>query len=170
MLSREEIYGSPITTVCFTGHRRIPADKVREVSRNLESIMFDLYDRGARIFKTGGAVGFDAMAAQEVLNMKYRFGDGNVHLYLCLPAPSQDLKYSKEQREEYRYILERSDGVTYASDVCDTESYYARNRYLVKNSDVCVAYCTQRRGGTYYTCKQALLSGVEFINIADLMI
>lgn len=163
------LFDEPITTVCLTGHRSLPAGQETAIAALLDDILFSLYDRGARIFKTGGAVGFDTLAAEAVLRLKERFGAGAIHLYLCLPAPTQTTRYSAAQKQTYDRILAASDGLTYASDVCTTESYYARNRALVAGSDVCVAYCTRQRGGSYYTCRQALAHGLEFINLADFL-
>ncbi|MBR4296504.1 MAG: DUF1273 family protein [Clostridia bacterium] len=159
-----------ITTVCFTGHRSIPENVRPAVSELLSEVIWGLYLRGARIFKAGGAIGFDTMAAQAVIDLRSKTGDRSVKLNLCLPAPDQTKKFSRFDKIIYDLVRENSDCVTYVSKYSTTESYYERNRRLVQNSDVCVAYCTKQRGGTYYTCKQALLGGVEFINLADFIV
>lgn len=41
-----------------------------------------------------------------------------------------------------------------------------RNRHLVDNSSVCVAYLTQSGGGTAYTVEYANKHGLKIINIA----
>ncbi len=164
----EAVFDDSITTVCFTGHRNVPAEETEMIRSLLESQIYALYDRGARIFKTGGAIGFDTMAAKAVLDMKNRFGWDNIHLYLCLPAPDQTMRFSKSQKSDYEYILSMSDGVTYASESLTKDSYFARNRALVQGSDVCLAYCKKQYGGSYYTCRFALQNGVELINVADL--
>ncbi len=157
----------PITTVCFTGHRAVPEAHREKLSRLLDAMLLELYERGARIFKAGGAIGFDTLAAQAVLRLKNRYGNDNLHLYLCLPGPTQATFFNEKQKAEYNAIVERCDGLTYASDVCNAKSYYERNRSLVEYSDVCVAYCRIQKGGTYYTCKRALDKGLELINLAD---
>ena len=139
------------------------------ISALLEAQIYELYDRGARIFKTGGAVGFDTMAAKAVLAMKDRFGEGSIHLYLCLAAPNQTMRFSKSQKSDFDYIFSMSDGVTYASERLTRDSYFVRNRALVQGSDVCLAYCKKQYGGSYYTCKHALSNGVELVNLADFL-
>ncbi|MGN1047265.1 MAG: SLOG family protein [Eubacteriales bacterium] len=161
------LWNDEISTVCFTGHRNIKESLRPQLDGVLRQFLYSLYDRGARTFKTGGAIGFDTMAALAVLDLKYSVPDSGVKLFLCLPAPDQTFKYSEYDSIIYKMILDKCDGITYVSDHCTTKSYYARNRLLVEGSDVCVAFCTTQHGGTYYTCRNALLSGVEFINLAD---
>ena len=162
-----DLFDDSITTVCFTGHRNIPENVRPVLSELLKEILVGLYQRGARVFKAGGAVGFDTMAAHAVIDLKAATGDPEIKLCLCLAAPDQAKSFSKYDRIIFNMIKDNSDSVIYSSDQLNGESYYARNRKLVEGSDVCVAYCTVQRGGTYYTCNRALMSGVEFINLAD---
>lgn len=163
----EDLFDDSITTVCFTGHRKIPENVTPVLRELLSEILDSLYDRGARIFKAGGAVGFDTMAAQAVIDLKIRREDRNVKLHLCLAAPDQAKNFSRFDSIIFRMVKENADSVSYESEKANTSSYFARNRALVNGSDVCVAYCTKQSGGTYYTCTRALTSGVEFINLAD---
>lgn len=163
----EDLFDDGITTVCFTGHRKIPENIIEALRELLAEILDSLYDRGARIFKAGGALGFDTMAAQAVFDLKIRKNDESVKLHLCLAAPDQAKRFSRYDAIIFRMVTEIADKISYESKTATTSSYFARNRTLVKDSDVCVAYCTRQSGGTYYTCTQALTSGVEFINLAD---
>lgn len=160
-------FDDSITTVCFTGHRNIPEQLKSVINELLAQVLDGLYARGARIFKAGGAVGFDTIAAQAVIDLKARTLDRDIKLVLCLAAPDQDKRFSRFDQIVYNLIRENSDSVIYEAEQSNSESYFARNRRLVEGSDVCVAYCTEQKGGTYYTCTKALTSGVEFINIAD---
>ncbi len=163
----EELFDDSITTVCFTGHRNIPENITSIIHELLAQILDSLYDRGARIFKAGGAVGFDTMAAQAVIDLRNRKDDRSVKLHLCLAAPDQAKNFSRYDAIIYRMVFDSADSFSYESEKASSASYFARNRSLVGGSDVCVAYCTEQRGGTYYTCTKALTSGVEFINLAD---
>ena len=42
-----------------------------------------------------------------------------------------------------------------------------RDRYMVDNSDIVVAYLTKSSGGTYYTVKYANEKGVKVVNLAN---
>lgn len=44
---------------------------------------------------------------------------------------------------------------------------FKRNRHLVDNSSICIAYLTEETGGTAYTVKYANQKGVRVINIAE---
>ncbi len=162
-----DLLDDTITTVCFTGHRKIPQNVSGMLRELLAEILDSLYDRGARIFKAGGAIGFDTMAAQAVIDLRNRRNDRSVKLQLCLAAPDQAKSFSRYDGLIYKMIVENADSILYESASASSASYFARNRRLVEGSDVCVAYCTKQSGGTYYTCTKALMSGVEFINLAD---
>ncbi len=162
-------YSEKISAVCFTGHRIISENVKNEVETMVYYIIQELYYRGARIFKAGGAIGFDTIAEQAVLKLREETQDSDIELHLYLAAPGQSSRFSAVDKAEYDRIKEKSDLFTYAAERISTESYYARNRALVDGSDVCVAYCTKPNGGSYYTCNYALTHGVEFINIADLI-
>ena len=58
------------TTVCFTGHREISADKRKDVLKALAKTVGELYLQGYRTFCAGGALGFDTLAAAVVLVLK----------------------------------------------------------------------------------------------------
>lgn len=57
-------------TVCFTGHRNIPAEQYATVYHRLKDAIAGAIGRGYRYFGAGGALGFDTMAAQAVMEMK----------------------------------------------------------------------------------------------------
>jgi len=149
---------------CFTGHRDIPEDKYVRTMQLLRHTILRLYTEGYRIFNTGGALGFDTMAAQAVLKLKESFPDVQLHLYL--PYSGQAEKWSKKDKAVYEYILEHSEKVTYATDKYNPMCMNIRNRALIDNADLCIAYCTQTTGGTVYTMSYALDKGVDVINIA----
>ena len=42
-----------------------------------------------------------------------------------------------------------------------------RNKHLVDNSSVCIAYLTQNGGGTFFTVNYARYKGLKIYNLAD---
>ena len=55
-------------TCCFTGHRRIPADDLPAVAAALRREVLRLCrEEGITVFLSGGALGFDTLAAETVL-------------------------------------------------------------------------------------------------------
>ena len=60
-------------TCCFTGHRKIPISQYESITRKLTETITALAERGVIYFGAGGALGFDTLAAQTVLNLKNRY-------------------------------------------------------------------------------------------------
>ena len=69
---------------CFTGHRKIPENELSNLQKRLQKTVKGLLKQGVTIFYTGGALGFDTLAAQAVLNAR-RFHP-QVKLILALPC------------------------------------------------------------------------------------
>ena len=58
-------------TCCFTGHRDMPAGEAEQVRRWLKAVVLNLYQsHGVRYFGAGGALGFDTLAAETVLELR----------------------------------------------------------------------------------------------------
>ena len=57
-------------TACFTGHRTIPPQQLEDLAQRLRAAVEDAIGRGYRYFGAGGALGFDTLAAQTVLELK----------------------------------------------------------------------------------------------------
>lgn len=156
-----------IHTVCFTGHRNIPYAAATRLPSLLEQVISQLCERGATTFRTGGAMGFDTVAALKVLDMKEKYP--RIRLELILPCRNQTERWDEIGRQTYQYILKRADSHRFLFDTYFDGCMLERDRRLVEGSDVCVAYCTRSRGGTAYTCAQALRAGLELVNLHDLM-
>jgi uncharacterized phage-like protein YoqJ len=152
--------------VCFTGHRNIAYEDAVRLPALLERVLIDLIERGATTFRAGGAMGFDTAAALKVLEFRETLP---IRLVLCLPCRDQTRGWSEAGCRAYRYILDRADEIHYTSDRYTSTCMLERDRALVDGSDVCVAYCTRNRGGSFYTCSYAVKRDVELINLADLL-
>ena len=60
-------------TVCFTGHRIIPSEKRASLFAHLTDVITSLLEAGYRYFGAGGALGFDTLAAQAVLQLRTEY-------------------------------------------------------------------------------------------------
>ena len=153
-------------TVCFTGHRIIPAAIRPALLSELYSTVMRLIMEGYDSFICGGAVGFDTMAAECVLSMRERYPD--IKLILALPCRDQTLKWDDlDDLTRYKEILGKADRVEYAEVFYSQGCMHKRNRWMVDHSSVCIAYLTSNRGGTAYTCNYANKSAVELINLGE---
>lgn len=57
-------------TCCFTGHRKLPANKIQNILINLDREIEALIASGITDFVSGGALGFDQTAASLILVKK----------------------------------------------------------------------------------------------------
>lgn len=151
--------------VCLTGHRHIPPQHALLLPSLLERHMLDLIERGAVEFRAGGAVGFDMVATLKLIEIKEHLP--HIRLRLCLPCRDQTRGWDEAGRRAYDYILARADEISYTVDTYTPSCMLARDRQLVEGSDICLAYCTQNKGGAFYTCSYALKKDLELINLAD---
>ena len=149
---------------CYTGHRNIPAADKLDIMKKLDYVVRGLAERGCTVFNAGGALGFDTLAALAVLRVKKSYPRIKLHLYL--PCPQQADNWSAADRRVYERIKEESDRVTFASPVYTPDCMNSRNRALVDDADMCVAYCTEARGGTAYTASYAMDNNKKVLNIA----
>lgn len=154
-----------IKTVCFTGHRDIHPDHIEILPRVLERELLTLMERGATVFRAGGAMGFDTVAALKVLELREVYP--HIELELILPCRNQTEKWPSQAVRAYQYVLSKADHHRFLFDSYVSGCMHERNRQLVRGSDVCVAYCYQNRGGTAYTMTYAAREGLEIVNLCD---
>lgn len=152
--------------VCFTGHRHIPAENRKEILKTLAHTVGELYLKGYRTFCAGGALGFDTLAAAVVLLLRKKRPDTRLHL--ILPCPDQTKGWPQKDVEMYEAIKKEADEITVVSPRYERGCMHERNRRLVDNSAVCVAYMTRQSGGTAYTVAYAEKQGLEIINIGEM--
>lgn len=113
-------------------------------------------------FYAGGALGFDTLAALTVLEMRKTMPQ--LELHTVIPFAGQDIRWPAEDRELYRYILERADHVEVLHQRYADGCYHERNRYMVDHSELCIAYLRRRsRRNLLYLplCAAAGLSGSQ---------
>lgn len=152
-------------TVCFTGHRKIPPEKLKDVSQRLRVTLIQLIEKGYLYFGVGGALGFDILAEQTVLDLKRQYPQ--IKLILVLPCLSQTKGWSNENVRIYERIKKQADKVVYTSREYTRDCMYRRNRHLVDNSSVCVCYLKESTGGTAYTVKYACDKGIVIKNLFE---
>lgn len=150
-------------TCAFTGHRNIKyAHRVAMPSLLSRAIGY-AYDKGCRSFITGGALGFDTMAARQVL--RFRIEHPDVRLVLFLPCLDQDAAWSDGQRDSYEYILSAADEVRYVSEVYDKNCMKRRNQAMAEECEIMIAYVGHGRSGASQTLRIARELGKESYNL-----
>ena len=151
-------------TCCFSGHRRIPNEELIIVKQKLEEAITSAIKNGYCFFGTGGALGFDTLAAQTVLEMKKKYTQ--IRLILVLPCLSQARYWREQDISEYELIKRSADKVVYTSQEYSYDCMHKRNRHLVENSSLCICYLKEESGGTAYTVKYAESRGLRIINLS----
>ncbi len=163
MMNLSEVYKS----CCFTGHRFLPKEKAGAIQFTLECLIRELCESGCREFISGGAIGFDMMAAEAVLKIKKAFPE--IMLVMALPCRDQHIKWGKVDQLRYEKVLSRADKVVYLCEKYVTGCMHLRNKYMVDNSELCVAYFENKGGGTEYTVKYACEKGRRVVNLAHIV-
>lgn len=134
----------------FTGHRNFDYyNEIRSLERAIESaIIYDDVDT----FYNGMARGFDLAAAQTVIQLKRRY---KIKLIACVPFYGQKETLNAFDRKIYEEVLEHCNEIIVLSQDYYPGCMYKRNRYMVNNCDMVIAYYRGKRGGTQYTVKYA---------------
>jgi len=151
-------------TCCFTGHRKIPASEYDALKLKLKDVLIKLIERGVIYFGSGGALGFDTLAAKTVLELKDKYP--MIKLILVLPCENQTYNWNIEDIKIYNDIKSRCNKYVYISKNYTKDCMFKRNRHLVDNSGICVCYKTKNSGGTAYTVRYAEEKKLEIINVA----
>lgn len=166
----QEVYGMGASTsgemaCCFTGHRVVPTDRTEELRQRLRAGIAYLCDAmSITTYYAGGALGFDSLAAEAVIEQRGRHP--NLRLVIVVPCRDQAARWSAEQKARYERINRDADEV-----ICLAEHYFngcmhQRNRYMVDHSAYCICYLTEQTGGTAYTVQYAREHGLRIFNLA----
>lgn len=148
---------------CFTGHRDIPESESEQLFERLYRAIEELADEGFCIFRAGGAVGFDRLAADAVIALRQK--RPNIKLYIYVPCLEQNKFFSQEENEHYIAQIKSADKI-----LCISEKYYKgcmqdRNRALVNGSDACICYLRKSVGGTAFTVNYAEKQNCRIIRL-----
>lgn len=156
---------SKAVSCCFTGHRLILPEHKQKLFSELVATIEHLYENGYRIFWSGGAVGFDLIGAEAVIELRKKYSD--MKLFMALPCKNQHKSWSRVEKCRYEKILNAADKTIFLCETYCTGCMHLRNKYLVDNSQVCIAYYNYTSGGTAHTVGYAREKELELINLAQ---
>lgn len=151
-------------TCCFSGHRIISSDDYETIKKSLYNTVEDLIKNGVIYFGSGGAMGFDTLAAEAVIELRKKYSQ--VRLIMVYPCRNQTVFWKEKDRERYEKIKAVCDKTVYISESYDKNCMMRRNRHLVDCSGYCVCFLKKADGGTAYTVNYAVQKGLKIINIA----
>ncbi len=149
---------------CFTGHRGLSFVEEKTIREKIRMAVKKLISIGVTTFYSGGALGFDMLAEEAVLEEKKL--NGEIKLILAIPYPSHEEGFPLKEKERYKKIAESADGVIVVSDNYYKGCMHKRNRYMVDRALYLVSFCKKISGGSYYTKKYALESGLKILELS----
>jgi len=157
--------------VAITGHRpdafvqsRYSKDMVLRIADNIVGSFLREYSDDL-VFNLGGAIGVDQWAGMACIDNMVKF-----HLYLPFLPEIQSKYWLEEQADELGRQMQKAEGVTIVdpSGNYDVSRYHERDRKMVDDSDIVVAFWVgKRRGGTFYTMKYGLSQSKFVLNALD---
>jgi len=147
----------------FSGHRFIPHSHLLRLRALVARAVRYAYSEGYRDFYNGGAMGFDLLAAEVVLEMKRDLPD--IRLCMLLPCMNQDEKWNAAQRDSYEFLLSNADEVEYVSEEYNESCMRERNFLLASRADILVAYVGHSRSGASQTVRMADSMGKTIYNL-----
>ena len=151
-------------TCCFTGHRIIKITP--ELIQRLRDAIVDVIGQGVMEFYDGGAIGFDMLAAETVIELKTEYHDIKLHLLLPCPSEEQVKGWNNTQIARYEKILNAADSITVVSEHYTKDCMKRRNERLVALADYCICYCMNPRSGTGQTVRIAKEKKTNVLNLA----
>ncbi len=154
----------PADACCFSGHRRISNTHIDLLISRTKSEIEGLVDTGVTDFISGGALGFDQLAASLIIEL--RESGRNIRLVFALSCRNQDLPWNAEQSRKYHSLLHRADEIFYVSEEYHPDCMRKRNFYMVNRSKYCICALLHERSGTAQTVRYAHEKGLIVINVA----
>lgn len=148
-------------TVTFAGHREVYQSKVRtRLAEELEKVVAE---HNPILFYIGGMGDFDGMCAAEVRALKHRHPKQDIKLVLVEPYMKQSIneegEYLHMMYDEILIPMELA-GIHYKKAITE------RNRWMVREADLLIAYVYRDFGGAVNTIKYAQKMKKEVLNLA----
>ena len=153
----------------FTGYRlqKLPFSfderdpRFLSLSRRLYAEVEMLILEGYTHFISGGAIGFDLLAAEAVLSLRKRYPWGV--LEVAIPCDGQDTLWDPAWRSRRQCVLREADIITRTGREYTPRVMQTRNEYMVQRADLLMACYDGQRGGTENTLRYAERLGRHII-------
>jgi uncharacterized phage-like protein YoqJ len=153
------------TTCCFTGHQELPKGNIKKTIKHLNQEVDWLIAQGVTNFISGGALGFDQLAASLIIAKK-EMGEP-IRLVFALPCKNQEELWHSNQKKIYHNLLAEADEIIYLSEEYHDGCIEERNRYMVDQSLYCICDLMQSLSNTKQTIAYAREKGLTVINVTN---
>lgn len=139
-------------TCCVTGHRKIPIEKQELVEQALREEIHQAVQDGFTHFVSGFAEGTDLLFASIVAELM----NENPDLSLEAAIPYRQRLIHLAEDNKTRDLLFACNVIGVHSEAYSSNSFFVRNRFMVKISERVIAvYDGRDRGGTVSTMRFA---------------
>ena len=145
----------------FTGHRNLPYPYIDWI-KAIESMIYYATNAGINHFYCGMAIGSDQLFARLLIN--------NSLLWTAvIPCRNQEKLWKRKQQKNYKHLLKFCQRKVVLYPEYSPGIFHARNAYMIKHSDICIAvYDGRKFGGTYQTFKLAIANHLTVIRFNPL--
>lgn len=141
-------------TMAVTGHRIIKDNISKDILKVIfKNAILDGFDT----FLVGMAVGFDTLCFNVLEEIRK---ENNIRIIACIPCKNQDINFSILQKKEYKRMVNSADERIVLSEKYTPYCMLERNKFMVDNCSLLLAYLREKKGGTYYTVNYAEKNGV----------
>jgi uncharacterized phage-like protein YoqJ len=154
-----ELFINKARAVAITGHRVLYDDfKVDK----LKKLLTKFVDKDFNVFLVGMALGFDTICFQVLEELRK---EKDLKIIACVPCLKQDYKFTLKQKQEYERMLASADEKIILSKEYYSGCMQKRNRFMVDNCSVVLAYLKRDFGGTANTVNYARKLNIPVVEI-----
>lgn len=154
-----EIFINKLKACAVTGHRELQKDI--DVDK-IESLFNQLIDHDFNTFLIGMALGFDTLCFHILEKIRR---ERKIKIIACIPCKNQDYKYTDYQKKEYARMISVADEKIVLSEQYTPYCMLNRNKFMVDNCSVLIAYLRKDKGGTKYTVNYAQKQNVSILEV-----
>lgn len=136
-------------TCAITGHRIL----YQQINKDkLKQLFLKVIEDGYDTFLNGMAIGFDAISFNVLEEIRR---EKDIRIIACIPCLNQSDKFNNSQKIEYERMVLSADESIVLSKKYTTTCMTKRNKFMVDNSDILIAYMSKNFGGTAKTVTYA---------------
>lgn len=145
-------------TCFFSGHRRFSKKNEILLKKYLKTEITVMIRNGFDTFLTGGADGFDTLAAEAVMEIKET--NPQIELVIYSPFPGAEIRLDRDLRM-------RQCRCVYTSEKYHKDAFKIRNYRMVDDSQAGIVFCLRPRSGTGQTIRYAEKKGIRLFCMQD---
>jgi uncharacterized phage-like protein YoqJ len=138
----------------FTGHRDI-----HNIKDGINQLIDVALDQGITEFFNGMAIGIDQLIAQVLIERELNWT-------AVIPCQNQDRLWNLQQKVKYKKLLKSASEQIVLYPEYTPGVMQARNQWMVKHSDICLAvYDGRLTGGTALSVNMAIAHNLPIIKL-----